>query len=161
MITIEEHSGIFTLECKQYISWPLEKAWDFFSSPLNLARITPPKMGFMVTSKNLGKIYPGQIISYQVGILPFIKTNWVTEITHVNEPYYFVDEQRFGPYSMWHHEHIFEETANGLLMTDRVSFKIPLGGLGKMITTRLIRKQLLEIFNYRISILENLQPDGK
>jgi len=160
MITITEHSGIHTVECEQIIQWPIEKAWDFFSSPLNLAKITPEKMGFTVTSKNLGKIYPGQIISYQVGILPFIKTNWVTEITHVRSPNYFVDEQRIGPYSMWHHEHMFEETEKGLLMTDRVSYQIPFGIIGNFLTGGIIKKQLLEIFNYRISILNKLvKPD--
>ncbi len=156
MISITEHSGIYTLECRQLIQWPIEKAWDFFSSPLNLAKITPAKMGFTVTSKNLDKIYPGQIISYQVGILPLIKTNWVTEITYVNSPNYFVDEQRIGPYSLWHHEHLFEETEKGLLMTDRVSYQIPFGRIGSFLTGRMIKKQLLEIFNYRIKILENL-----
>ncbi|MBC7389473.1 MAG: SRPBCC family protein [Opitutaceae bacterium] len=159
MITITEHSGIYTLECQQTIPWSIEKAWDFFSSPLNLAKITPPKMGFEVTSKNLDKVYPGQIISYQVGILPFIKTNWVTEITYVRSPKYFVDEQRIGPYSMWHHEHIFEETAKGLLMTDRVSYQIPFGIIGRFLTGGMIKNQLLEVFNYRILILNNLtQP---
>ena len=153
MISIKEHSGIYTLECKQLIQWPIEKAWEFFSSPLNLKKITPAKMGFEVTSDNLAKIYPGQIISYQVGILPFVKTNWVTEITHVQEPNYFVDEQRIGPYSMWHHEHIFEETTDGLLMTDRVSYQIPFGILGKLLTGTMIKNQIIEIFEHRTNVL--------
>ena len=160
-MTFKEHSGICTLECKQYLNWPIEKAWDFFSSPLNLSKITPPKMGFVVTSSNLNKIYPGQIISYQVGVLPFVRTNWITEITHVRAPYYFVDEQRSGPYSMWHHEHIFEETSHGLLMTDRISYQIPFGFAGKLLTGKFIKGEIEKIFVYRTQALKAMNIEAK
>ena len=155
MISIKKHSGIYTLESTLLIPVSINQAWEFFSSPLNLARITPPEMGFKVTSANLSKIYAGQIITYKVGVLPLIKTNWVTEITQVREPFYFIDEQRSGPYSLWHHEHFFEETSNGVLMTDRVSYKIPLGWLGDFLTEAFIKRQLLKIFSYRAEILSS------
>lgn len=108
MTEIKSHSGIHTLTTEQILPLGLEEAWDFFSSPKNLAKITPPEMGFNITSTVDYKAYSGQIITYKVNVLPFIKMNWVTEITHMIDKKYFIDEQRYGPYSMWHHEHFFE-----------------------------------------------------
>ena len=90
-------------------------------------------MSFDVTSGFEPKVYQGQIISYKIGILPGIKTNWVTEITHITDKKHFVDEQRFGPYKMWHHEHFFEENKNGVMMTDKVSYKMPFGAIGHLV----------------------------
>ena len=101
-------------------------------------------------------MYPGQIISYKVAPLPGIKTNWVTEITHVQEGHFFVDEQRFGPYSMWHHEHHFHQEENQVLMIDKVSYKIPFGVLGHLAQLLFVKKQLREIFSYRIQALEEI-----
>lgn len=111
-------------------------------------------MGFKVTSINESEIYPGQIITYQVGIFPLIKSNWVTEITHVSAPAYFVDEQRFGPYRMWHHEHHFQQTANGVVMKDKVSYKMPLGLLGRIVHQLFVKQKLLKIFVFRQEVLE-------
>lgn len=111
-------------------------------------------MGFKITSGEPDKMYPGQIISYKVAPLPGIKTNWVTEITHVKDGKFFVDEQRFGPYSMWHHEHHFEEEPDGILMTDKVSYKIPFGFLGQIAQSLFIKKQLKGIFEYRVKVLD-------
>ena len=154
MISFSKHSGIYTLKVMQQIPIGLSEAWSFFSSPANLEKITPSKMGFKITSGKPDKMYPGQIISYKVAPLPGIKTNWVTEITHVHENQFFVDEQRFGPYSMWHHEHHFEEKEGGVLMTDKVTYKIPFGFLGHFAHTLFVRSQLRGIFEYRISVLE-------
>lgn len=157
MISFKKHSGIYTLETQQELLIPLEKAWDYFSSPENLAKITPPKMGFDITSKVDKKAYQGQIITYKVSPIPFIKTNWVTEITQVKELDFFIDEQRFGPYSMWHHEHWFEELANGnTLMKDKISYKIPFGFLGHLAQILFIKKQLKVIFDYRYITLEKM-----
>ncbi len=157
MIEINKHSGIYTLETKQILNVSLEKAWIFFSSPENLQKITPSHMGFEVTSKVDAKAYPGQILTYKIGILPYIKQNWVTEITRVKEQKYFVDEQRFGPYKMWHHEHFFETIANGkTLMKDKVSYKIPFGFFGHFAHSIFIKKQLTFIFKYRHNTLEKL-----
>ena len=154
MVEIKKHSGIYTLSARQKLPIGLSEAWDYFSTPVNLAEITPTHMGFKITSELPDKMYSGQIISYRVAPLPGIKINWITEITHVEEGKFFVDEQRFGPYSMWHHEHHFEGVNEGVNMTDKVSYKIPLGFLGHIAQSLLVRKQLITIFEYRIKILE-------
>lgn len=157
MIQFSKHSGIYTLEASQELKIPLDRAWDYFSSPKNLATITPPKMGFNITSKVDKKAYQGQIITYKVSPVPFVKTNWVTEITAVKEQEHFIDEQRFGPYSMWHHEHFFEALPNGnTLMKDKISYKIPFGFLGAIAQVLFIKNQLLSIFNYREQKLETM-----
>ncbi|HCY42040.1 MAG TPA: hypothetical protein DHV48_11905 [Prolixibacteraceae bacterium] len=154
MITFKSHSGIYTLEVQQFLNISLAEAWEFFSSPDNLAKITPPHMGFIITSGTPAKMYPGQIISYKVSPFPGFKTNWVTEITQVTNQCFFVDEQRFGPYQMWHHEHRFEVQGNGVLMTDRVSYKLPLGFLGRIAHAIFVKEQLKQIFSYRIAVME-------
>jgi ligand-binding SRPBCC domain-containing protein len=128
----------------------LEEVWDFISSPENLKEITPDYMGFVISTPNLPKkIYPGLMISYKVSPLLGIKMNWLTEITQVKEPYYFVDEQRAGPYALWHHEHRLSPTDKGVLMTDLVSYRPPGGPLGDLARRMFIRKQLEGIFRYR------------
>lgn len=153
MITIKKHSGIYTLTAEQHIKVNPKEAWDFFSSPENLAKITPPKMGFRISSENLEKIYAGQIISYKVGIFPIVKSNWVTEITQVSQNKYFIDEQRIGPYALWHHEHFFEADDKGSLIKDRISYKIPFGIIGHAVHALFIKKKLLQIFEYRENML--------
>lgn len=154
-IHFQKHSGIYTLRSEQLLNISLDEAWDFFSSPKNLAEITPDFMGFQITSDVAERAYPGQIITYRVGLLPGIKANWVTEITQVKDKEFFIDEQRFGPYSMWHHEHFFEAMGDGqTLMRDKISYKIPLGPLGHIAQWLFIRRQLSDIFNYRYKILD-------
>jgi len=155
MIKFSKHSGIYTLEASQELNISLSLAWDYFSSPNNLSNITPPKMGFDITSKVDRKVYQGQIITYKVSPVSFVKTNWVTEITAVKDQQYFIDEQRFGPYAMWHHEHFFESLPNGnTLMKDKISYKIPFGFLGSIAQTLFVKKQLLSIFEYRKEVLD-------
>jgi ligand-binding SRPBCC domain-containing protein len=154
MLQITANSGIYTLLAEQKLKLSLGEAWDFFSSPDNLAKITPKEMGFVITSPQQSKMYPGQIITYKVSILPGIKSNWVTEITQVRDKEYFIDEQRFGPYSMWHHEHSFEEIPDGVLMKDKVSYKLPFGILGRMVHPFIIKPQLMKIFSFRFQVLE-------
>ncbi len=132
-----------------------EDLWDFISSPRNLKEITPPHMGFDITSPNLPeKMYPGMVISYKVRPLLGIKTDWVTEITHVQEGRYFVDEQRIGPYTLWHHEHFLEPTEDGVLMKDIITYQPPFGILGALANSLFIKKQLNVIFDYRRRVLE-------
>lgn len=150
---IKKHSGIYSFTVKQELPIDLEMAWDFFSNPSNLEKITPKEMKFLITSGSPNNMFEGQIISYKVGVLPKIKTNWVTEITHINHLDYFIDEQRFGPYKMWHHQHIFKKTDNGIIMSDIVHFKLPFGFLGDLAYYIFIKKQLYKIFNYRKEIL--------
>ena len=107
MIKFSSHSGINTLKVSQELDISLDEAWDFFSNPKNLSEITPKDMGFNITSEIPNQMYIGQIVSYKVAPILGINLNWVTEITHINDKMFFVDEQRFGPYKMWHHEHLF------------------------------------------------------
>lgn len=144
-----KHSGVYTLEVKQHLPISLQAAWQFFSNPQNLEKITPQSMGFQITSALEKEVYEGQIITYNIGILPFFKTPWVTEITHLKQPAYFIDEQRFGPYKMWHHEHFFESENNGVLITDKITFAIPLSFIGHLIFHIFIKNQLRKIFKYR------------
>jgi ligand-binding SRPBCC domain-containing protein len=146
----------------QIINGSIGEVWDFISSPKNLKEITPDYMGFEITSKNLSeRMYPGMIISYTVKPLLGMKMIWVTEITHIEEMRYFVDEQRIGPYSIWHHQHFIEPACQGVLMTDIVSYAPPLGFLGAFANTIFISKQLDTIFNYRENKLEKLFPGSK
>lgn len=154
MIHITKHSGIYTLKAKQTINTSLSEAWDFFSSPKNLNALTPPEMSFEITSQNTEKMYAGQIISYKVGIFPRIKSPWVTEITHVSDKQYFTDEQRIGPYALWHHEHIFVPREQGLTIIDKISYKVPFGFLGRWLHFLLIKRKLIRIFSYRQEILK-------
>ena len=149
--------GFYQLHKTQKIPATLEQVWDFISSPANLKKITPGYMGFNITSKLVSeKMYPGMIVSYEVSPVLGINMTWVTEITQVKEKEYFVDEQRVGPYSMWHHEHKIESIEGGVLMTDIVSYKPPLGILGSIANTILINKQLKVIFDYRTMAIEKL-----
>ena len=160
MVEIKKHSGIYTLTVMQQLPIKLSEAWGFFSSPENLTKITPAHMGFEITSGEPGRMYAGQIISYKVAPVPWMKTNWVTEITHVDEGKFFVDEQRFGPYSMWHHEHHFAENRNGVLMTDKVTYKIPFGFLGTIAQHLFVKRQLKGIFEYRVKVLDEMFGKG-
>lgn len=142
--------GFYQFKSEIKINASIDEVWDFISSPKNLKEITPKYMGFDITTKDLAeKMYPGMIISYIVKPLLGIKTTWVTEITHVKDKAYFVDEQRVGPYDIWHHEHFIEPIENGVLMKDIVSYKPPFGFLGSIANNLLIKKKLNEIFAYR------------
>jgi ligand-binding SRPBCC domain-containing protein len=148
----------YTLKLKQNIPVSLDKAWDFFSSPLNLEKITPKEMKFVVTSDYTSdtKVYAGMIITYKVSPLLGIKLNWMTEITHVQDHQYFVDEQRFGPYALWHHQHHFKQITGGVEMTDILNYAIPYGIIGRLSNRLLVGKQIKNIFDYRVKAIEEL-----
>jgi ligand-binding SRPBCC domain-containing protein len=149
--------ALHSFKTRQYLPMSLEEAWNFFSSPANLKEITPAHLGFRITSSYHGeKMYPGQIISYIVKPLLGIPLEWVTEITHVEEGKFFVDEQRFGPYSFWHHQHIFREVEGGVEMTDIVHYKVPFGILGDIANVLFVRGQLRQIFDYRYNKLDQV-----
>jgi ligand-binding SRPBCC domain-containing protein len=149
--------AVYTLRTVQKIPVSLDEAWDFFSRPGNLQRITPAQMNFKITSPFLSeKAYPGEIITYRVSPLPGLRLTWVTEITQVKDKEYFVDEQRFGPYAMWHHEHHFKALEGGVEMTDMVRYKIPFGFLGDIANSLVVRKKLKDIFMYRYQKIEAL-----
>ncbi|MBA4849985.1 SRPBCC family protein [Emticicia sp. BO119] len=139
-----------TLHNTQKLPLTLQYAWDFLSTPANLKIITPEYMGFEMTSLHHGdKMYAGQIITYIVKPILNIPLKWCTEITHVHKPDYFVDEQRFGPYSFWHHQHRLVAIENGVLMEDIVHYKLPLGFIGRWVNSLLVQKQLEDIFEFR------------
>ena len=150
---------VYQLIREQTVYASIDEIWEFISSPSNLQKITPDYMGFEVTSKNFSeKMYPGMIISYKVSPLLGIKMTWVTEITHVKPKEFFVDEQRVGPYSMWHHEHHIRKVDDGVLMTDIVTYQPPMGFLGAIANSLLIKNQLAEIFDYRTKVVDELFP---
>ncbi|NQX78782.1 SRPBCC family protein [Gilvibacter sp.] len=147
--------GFYQFKRTQKIPATVDEVWDFISSPANLQEITPDHMGFEITSGDLPeKMYPGMIISYVVKPLMGIPMTWVTEITQVIDKSYFIDEQRVGPYKIWHHQHFIEPIEGGVLMRDIVSYQPPLGILGSIMNSLVIRKKLEEIFNYRVEAVD-------
>ena len=146
------------LETVQQLPIDLETAWEFFSSPANLKTITPDYMGFEIISGfHPGqKMYAGMMISYIVKPVLGIPMKWVTEITHVQDRKFFVDEQRVGPYSIWHHQHHFRKIDGGVEMRDIVHYKIPLGPAGQIANALFVSRQVRSIFDYRYQKLEEL-----
>lgn len=147
---------MYQFKTKQIIPTDIKTCWDFFSSPANLKAITPSYMGFDILVDISEKMYPGLMIEYRVKPLLGIPMNWITEITHVENLKYFVDEQRKGPYRIWHHEHHFKEIPNGVEMSDIVSYEIPLGILGRLAHPLVVQKKLKEIFDYRFTKVEEI-----
>ena len=134
----------------------LDQAWSFFSDPSNLQNITPANTGFNIISKRQGNaMYAGQIIEYTVSPILKIPLYWMTEITHVSDRKYFIDEQRFGPYSLWHHQHHFKEIEGGIIMHDFVHYKIPFWFAGELAHALFVKKQLHGIFSYRFKKIED------
>ena len=145
----------YQLRIKQFLKTDIETIWDFASSPANLKEITPDYMLFNIISKNLPeKMYPGMIIAYEVSPILNIKMKWLTEITQVKDKSFFIDEQRMGPYKMWHHQHLFEEQNDGVLMTDIVTYIPPFGIVGNIANAVFIKKQLRNIFDYRYKVMD-------
>lgn len=141
---------VYKKETVQHIDATIEECWAFFSSPKNLQKITPTTMGFVITDYDEKEMYPGQVIQYEVSPLAGFKLNWMTIITVVKDKEYFVDEQRFGPYTLWHHKHFFETTPNGVKMTDVVHYALPLGFIGRIMNALVVKNKLKEIFDYRV-----------
>ena len=146
--------SLYRIHSKQTLPISKDLAWEFLSNPRNLQKITPKSMDFKIISGADRTIFPGQIIEYIVKPFPFYAVTWVTEITHVENGSYFVDEQRFGPYSFWHHKHFIVETSNGVEMEDIVDYKLPFGILGRLVHRLFVKKQLERIFEYRKAKLE-------
>ncbi|MFN0125572.1 MAG: SRPBCC family protein [Verrucomicrobiales bacterium] len=151
---------IHTLESRQVIPLAIETAWEFFSNPRNLERITPPDLGFKIITPDLPpRIHAGMMIQYQVNALPGIPMTWLTEITQVREREYFVDEQRVGPYALWHHEHCFTDLGNGRAeIHDRVTYRLPLQPFGDLAHPWLVKPRLNQIFEYRKLRVRDMFP---
>ncbi|MDC6364465.1 MULTISPECIES: SRPBCC family protein [Flavobacteriaceae] len=147
---------LYQLRSKQLLPITKKEAWEFLSDPNNLKVITPDHMGFHILSGAEKKMFPGQIIQYIVKPFPFLATKWVTEITHVVDGEYFVDEQRFGPYALWHHKHFLKEVDEGVEMEDVIDYKIPFGIIGQLMHPILVKNQLKKIFEYREQKLTEL-----
>ena len=145
---------VHVLKQQQVLPISLQEAWDFFSTPRNLNQITPSDLGFTMTYCSSEKMVEGQIITYRIRIAPLIHLAWVTEITSVKEPQSFIDNQISGPYSLWHHRHFFEETPEGVLMTDLVHYALPFGPFGSIAHAVFVRRKLEHIFTYRRQTLE-------
>lgn len=148
--------GLNYLERTQFIPASLDKVWDFFSRPQNLKAITPEKMNFQIVKQTgMDRAFAGQMIEYRVTVPPGVRMKWLTEITHVEDQKMFVDEQRVGPYSIWHHEHHFEEKDGGVEMRDVITYKMPFGLLGKL-AHGFAKKELEAIFDYRTEVTKKL-----
>ena len=150
-------SKVYAIKFQQKLPVTLEQAWHFFSRPANLKDITPPGLGFKIISKHQGdRMYAGQVIEYKVHPVAGIPLYWMTEITHVKDQEYFVDEQRFGPYSLWHHQHHFKAIEGGVEMTDIVHYKLPLWFLGDVANWLFVKRQLAGIFSFRFNKAEEV-----
>lgn len=147
---------IHRLEVAQKLPISLNHAWQFLSTPKNLDNITPEDMSFQIISGADEKAYAGQVIRYKIRPLFNIPMNWVTEITQCVENKYFIDEQRFGPYKFWHHQHHIEETPDGVMMRDILHYALPFGWLGELMGKLFIHKKIKGIFAFREKKLDEL-----
>lgn len=145
--------SIHRFETTERLPISLEEAWAFFSDPRNLAVLTPPSLGFDILGDPPESMYPGLMLHYRVRPLFRVPVTWLTEITHVREPKFFVDEQRVGPYRVWHHEHHFREVPGGVEMRDRVTYALPFGPLGALLDRLLVRGRVRRIFEFRRRVL--------
>jgi len=153
---------IYTLKQTQLLPLTIQEAWKFFSAPENLAMITPSRMNFEILSRTgNGKMFKGQIIRYKVTVLPFVRVKWVTEITEVSDLDYFIDEQRTGPYSLWHHEHHFKVVRGGVEMTDLLTYSIPFHFLGQIAHWLFVERELKAIFEHRSQTLQKIFPKNE
>ena len=157
MIQFEAIPGAMQLKTIQDFPATRAELWDFISRPENLKKITPEAMGFEIKTKiEQDKAYAGQIIAYYVKPFPGIKTDWITEITQVTEGEFFINEQKLGPYAMWHHEHRLIDIEGGIRMMDIITYRAPFGILGKMVEPLIIRSKLRGIFEYREETLTEI-----
>ena len=147
---------IYRLEAAQTLATDIETAWTFFSDPHNLALITPPEMRFRITGDPPTVVHPGLIITYRLTPLPILplRVSWATEITQVDAPRFFADDQIAGPYALWRHEHHFQEVEGGVLATDQVHWSLPLDPLSAPIAQLAVMPQLQHIFRFRAAKLQ-------
>jgi len=150
--------SIHTLKRVQLIPVSIEKAWDFFSHPSNLEEITPPKVKFKILSRpeDIKIMYEGMIIEYRISPFLGIFFNWKTKIIDIVEKKSFTDILVKGPYALWEHTHIFRSVDGGVEMTDDLKYKLPLGVIGELAHELFIKKQVEEIFNFRVRKIEEM-----
>jgi len=153
-------SRIYCIKSKQKLNQPIEEVWNFFTNPKNLNQLTPKDMNFKILSGKSDSFYEGKIISYSVNPFKFYNIKWVTEITNIKQNNYFIDEQRFGPYKMWHHEHTFiKNKDNSTTVYDKVTYKLPYGLTGRLVHKLFIKKRLIEIFIFRQKRIKQIFTD--
>ena len=155
---------LYQLKTRQVVNAPIERVWEFFSRPDNLNLLTPSSLDFRILSGDERDMHNGQIISYSIRILPLVRVGWVTEIKHVVPLQSFVDEQRIGPYRLWHHTHEFRQVEGGVEISDTVNYTLPFGILGRFVHWLWVRRQLHFIFRYRehrmVELLSDTRPAG-
>ena len=154
---IKHEGGLYSLYAKQTVAKDIDLLWDFFRKPRNLNKLTPEDVEFKITSGKSDDFYEGKIISYKIRPFKMINLNWVTEISQVKEGFYFVDNQIFGPYKMWHHEHHFKSNGDGTTdIIDKVKYKLPFYILGRLMHKIFIKRKLVNIFMFRQKQINNL-----
>jgi ligand-binding SRPBCC domain-containing protein len=152
---------IYTFKQTQFIPATVDTVWDFFATPENLRHLTPPEVNFEKLLMTGGAtMYAGQMIAYKLNPFPFLRVRWTTEITQVVPKKYFIDDQRFGPFALWQHQHFFIEKNGGCEMIDEVSYAIPFGVLGRMVHALLVESQLRKIFQYRAVVVDKIFKTG-
>ena len=152
---------IYSFKQTQFIPATLDTVWSFFATPDNLRHITPPEVNFeKLLMTGDPKMYAGQLIAYKLSPFPLLRVRWTTEITQVVPKKYFIDDQRFGPFAMWHHQHFFNEKNGGCEMMDEVSYAIPFGFLGRLANVILVEKQVRKIFQFRAEVVDKIFRTG-
>jgi ligand-binding SRPBCC domain-containing protein len=140
---------IHILEREQRVALPLERAFEFYGDARNLESITPPWMGFHLTTPPPRPMRAGALIAYRLK-LHGLPVRWKTRIEAWEPPHRFVDVQLSGPYSLWEHTHTFEGRDDGtIVIRDRVRYSLPLGPLGELAHSLFVRRDLRRIFDYR------------
>ncbi|QQS36119.1 MAG: SRPBCC family protein [Ignavibacteriales bacterium] len=147
---------IFTYKTTQHLKTDIDTAWNFFSDPRNLIKITPEWLGFKITCSLPAKMFPGMLITYKVNPLLKIPLTWVTQINSIEEKCCFIDEQKFGPYKLWHHKHTFKVTPTGIEMTDEVTYALYFGIFSPLVNKLIVSKKIDEIFSFRKNVLGQL-----
>lgn len=148
------------LRQQQLLPISLEQAWNFFATPKNLNEVTPKELHFDIVSKLPDSMYEGLMIVYNIKPMLGISIGWCTEITHIKEREFFVDEQRKGPYNIWHHEHHFKAVEGGTLMTDIIHYDIGKSVFGWLAGKLFVHQKVNAIFEYRYKALETYFGKG-
>ena len=156
MIKIQNISGLYKITSSQHVDAKLDKVWDYYSRPANLESITPKSLSFKILNNPIEEMKEGDIIKFKMKLLPLINISWVTEIKSLKPLKYFIDEQKIGPYKLWHHRHSFEANRFGTTITDEIHFALPLKFISNILYTLFIKKKLKEIFEYRNKRIINL-----